>query len=104
MLDCQLRHMGPFRRSCKARAPAERTSSSNHERPGQRQAKIMIAKKMRMTIGETRQSAMILSTYPAELNDQVQRRHAYMEKARACRATIEKYALSTEDVCIKLLT
>jgi hypothetical protein len=27
-----------------------------------------------------------------------------MEKARACRAIIEKYPLSTEDVCIKLLT
>jgi hypothetical protein len=34
----------------------------------------------------------------------LQRRHAYMEKARACRAIVKKYALSTEDVCIKLLT
>ena len=54
-------------------------------RRGQRQAKIRIAQKMAMTIKETSHSAMILT--PA---DRLQRRHDYMEKARTCRAIIEK--------------
>jgi hypothetical protein len=57
------------------------------------QAKIMIAKKIGMTIGGTSQAAMVLIL--RSLMVRLQRRHAYMEKARACRATIEKYALST---------
>jgi hypothetical protein len=62
-------------------------------RRGQRQAKIMIAKKMGMTIRGTSQAAMVLIL--RSLMVRLQRRHAYMEKARACRAIIEKYALST---------
>jgi TRAP-type uncharacterized transport system substrate-binding protein len=45
----------------------------------------MIAEKMAMTITGTSHSAMVLT--PA---DRLQRRHDYMEKARACRAIIEK--------------
>jgi hypothetical protein len=53
----------------------------------------MIAKKMGMTIRGTSQSAMVLIL--PSLMFRLQRRHAYMEKARACGAIIEKYALST---------
>ena len=60
----------------------------------------MIAKKTAMTIRGTSHSAMVLT--PA---DRLQRRHDYMEKARACRAIIEKIMPSVlEDACIKLLT
>ena len=45
----------------------------------------MIAEKMAMTIRETSHSAMVFT--PA---DRLQRRHDYMEKARACRAIIKK--------------
>jgi len=62
----------------------------------------MIAKKMGMTIRGTSEAAMVLIL--RSLMIRLQRRRVYMEKARACRAIVEKYALSTEDVCIKLLT
>ena len=51
------------------------------------QAKIMIAKKMGMTIGGTNQAAMV----PAEFYDQVAAAtRLYGRRARACRAIIEK--------------
>jgi len=53
----------------------------------------MIAKKMGMMIRGTSHAAMVLIL--RSLMVRLQRRHAYMEKARACRAIIEKYALST---------
>jgi len=62
----------------------------------------MIAKKMGMTIRGTSEAAMVLIL--RSLMIRLQRRRVYMEKARACRAIVEKYALSIEDVCIKLLT
>src|SRR6516165_1390605 len=69
-------------------------------RRGQRQARIMIAKEMAMTIRGTSHSAMVRT--PA---DRLQRRHDYMEKARACRAIIEKLCPQyLRTVCIKLLT
>ena len=63
----------------------------------------MIAKKMEMTLRGTSQAAMVLTLL--SLMNRLQRRHAYMEKARACRAIIEKLCPQyLRTVCIKLLT
>jgi hypothetical protein len=59
----------------------------------------MIAKKMAMAIRGTSQLATVLT-----LADRLQRRHDYMEKARACRAINENMPSVLEDVCIKFLT
>jgi hypothetical protein len=53
-----------------------------------------------MTIRGTSQAAMVLILW--SLMVRLQRRHAYMEKARACRAIIEKYALSTRGRLYKI--